>query len=311
MSLVRIGASPSTVEIVVVDDGSKVPVKPPLPWVRVVRTPGIERSRARNLGAVAASGRFLLFLDDDMEVLPGWIDAHLAKHQEGPDPLLVVGSVQLPDEWLNTPYGRFRSELEVSGLPAAGPASPSVCTAQNMSMERRCFLGAGGFDPKISSAEDQDLASRVMKTGINVYYEPSARAIHHDSNRDMVSYGRRHEWGARAMAPFLRRYPTRPENLVRTDLAVPWVRLPPRRWPGRMVRVAMAYSPVLWAIEAGVSALERLPFSDGARFRFYRLLLGLRLLRGFRQGLATVRAAPPLPGSSGRSPSWCRHLAGP
>lgn len=285
-------------EVVVVDDGSTPPLTlDPKADLRIIRTEGIERSRARNAGALAARGERLLFVDDDITVRPDFVVHHLAGMAEFGD-VITVGRISLPAEWAGSPFGRFRRLIEDPGERLRGfVGEKNFCTAANMSIDRSRFLALGGFDPAILSAEDQDLALRFCETGGRIVYLPEADGIHRDSVADMATYGRRHEWGARAMAPYLRRYPDRPENRLRADLAAPWIRLPPTRWPGRLARLSLACPPAVLSIEAGVSALESLPVSDGARFHFYRLLLGLRLLRGFRQGLATVRAAPPLPAS--------------
>jgi GT2 family glycosyltransferase len=69
-------------EVIVVDDGSVVPVGPTellpvAPPVRLIRNaPGIGRSAARNAGAAAARGDRLLFLDGDVLMSPEAVERH-------------------------------------------------------------------------------------------------------------------------------------------------------------------------------------------------------------------------------------------
>lgn len=68
-----------SIEIVVVDDGSAIPVNPE-PGVRYIRN-DVSRgvSAARNQGLAAATGAWIAFLDDDDELLPGFAEASLAR----------------------------------------------------------------------------------------------------------------------------------------------------------------------------------------------------------------------------------------
>lgn len=291
----------SGAEVVVVDDGSTPPLSPSdEPDLRIIRTEGIERSRARNAGAVAAQGDRLIFVDDDITVGREFVLQHLAGSQEFGE-VITVGRISLPSLWEASPFGRFRRLIEDPGQnrPRGFVDETNFCTAANMSIDRRRFLSLGGFDPAILSGEDQDLALRFCEAGGRLVYLPEADVIHRDSVADISAYGRRHEWGARAMAPFVRRYADRPENAVRADLATPLRLLPLRRWPGRIARLSLSRAPILASMEAGVRIAEGIPIPDGMRFALYRLILGLRLFRGFRQGLSETREAPPLPSPIG------------
>jgi glycosyltransferase involved in cell wall biosynthesis len=110
----------SEYEIVVVDDGSR-----PLPessWLQdraqctLVRLGGRERSAARNFGAQVAGADLLVFLDDDVTVDSGFLEAHLAAHREW-EGALVVGAIRLHKAALRRPFARFRQALERQGIP--------------------------------------------------------------------------------------------------------------------------------------------------------------------------------------------------
>ena len=77
--------SPAAFEVILVADGCTddtaglAAVEWPIP-VRVLEQPHGGPASARNRGAAAAAGDLLIFLDDDIEVVPGFVSAHVAAH---------------------------------------------------------------------------------------------------------------------------------------------------------------------------------------------------------------------------------------
>jgi len=278
-------------EIIVVDDNSVPPVAlPPSvedPRVTLVRLDDIERSAARNTGATAAAGEWLVFLDDDMTVEENFLSCHLSAHMTWPN-TLVVGSIRLPDETALTAFGRFRQRLEDQGLPQKpGLVSmPNFCTAANMSLSRKLFLETGGFDGTIVSSEDQDFALRHTSGGGRIAFLPEANAIHRDDALDIRSYCRRAEWGSLHMMPFCRRYPDWRDNVERDRVNGP-VRLsaPISETARKVVKVALTLRPVAALLFRAASVLERAAPNSRALDRVYRLLLGIHIFRGYRRGL--------------------------
>ena len=295
--LLEAGSS-SQFEVVVVDDGSNPPLSLDLTaGVRIVRTPGIERSRARNLGAATATGSLVIFLDDDNTVSPDFVGAHERAAKEFGN-VIGVGGISAQAEMARSPFGRFRWLIEGPSQihPRGFVAQKNFCTAANMSMRRETFLSLGGFDPAIVSSEDQDLALRFSDRGGKLVFVPEATVLHRDSNSDLASYCRRHEWGARAMAPFIRRYPDWADNKPRVRFE--------RGFGGAhtvgeqsafLVRLALSQPALVRILLRSAAACERAGCGDRLLFPVYHVLLGLHLFRGFREGLSQVKAAPALP----------------
>lgn len=284
-------------EVVVIDDGSDSPLSITFPGVQVIRTEGIERSRARNLGACSAKGDLLIFLDDDITVRPDFVEIHENAAGEFGD-VLCVGGISVPPEIAQSAFGRFRHLIEnPSQAHSRGPvAEKNFCTAQNMSMRKDTFLSMGGFDPNIVSSEDQDLALRFSARKGRIVFLPEASAVHRDINADVAAYCRRNEWGSRAMAPFLRRYPEREDNRHRLRFESGFSGAETVRDRVEFAaRAVLSRRPILRLLLAAAAALERGGASDRALFPMYRVLLGLHLFRGFRRGLSEVKHPPPLP----------------
>ncbi|SNR70342.1 mycofactocin biosynthesis glycosyltransferase MftF [Blastococcus mobilis] len=175
-------ADPATrhLPVIVVDDGSTVPV-PTAHGVRVLR---FDRSRgpaaARNAGLRAAPTPFVAFLDSDCVPRPGWLQ-RLRPHLD--DPRLAVVApriVALPDAgrgWF-TPYEAAVSALDMGAHPAAvRPGSAVSYVPSAALLARRAALGAP-FDEDMPVAEDVDLIWRLTAAGWRVRYEPGAAVAH-------------------------------------------------------------------------------------------------------------------------------------
>jgi mycofactocin system glycosyltransferase len=180
--LAALRADPVTagLPVLVVDDGSAVPVAD-LPGVRVVRHPtALGPAAARNAGLRAVSTPLVAFLDSDCVPMPGWLDLllpHLA------DPRLAVVApriVALPGgerTWL-VPYEAAVSALDMGPSPAGVRPLSSVSYVPSAALlARRAALGPG-FDATMRVAEDVDLMWRLTGAGWRVRYEPAAAVAH-------------------------------------------------------------------------------------------------------------------------------------
>ncbi len=184
--------APPNAEIVLVDQSRAAAVRDTAAWVvrradrrlqhLVLRPEGLPR--ARNAGLAATTGAVVLFLDDDVTLLPGCLASHLAGYR---DPTVggVVGRILedrlQPNAWWTTNRigvgGRIRTRLD-------GPDPVEVATLKgaNMSVRRLAVTQAGPFDPGFAGTsllEDADLSARLRKVGWRLRYCPDAGVRHH------------------------------------------------------------------------------------------------------------------------------------
>src|ERR1044071_2116853 len=274
----RQDATSADYEIIIVDDNSVPPVElqeieggPDTLLIRLGRN---ERSAARNTGAEKARGDVLIFVDDDMKVGGDFISNHRRAHERHAG-ALVVGSVRLPREALETPFGRFRQEIEDTSLPhASGPTSiQNFCTVAHMSIVKGLFEQLGRFDASISSGEDQDLALRHTERGGQIVFVAEAAAVHDDDALDIRSYCRRVEWGAEQLVPFCQRYPDWPDNVERAQVNGP-LRLgrePARRSVRKLIKLALRPRLAARVVFAVASLLESVAPESRALNFGYRL----------------------------------------
>lgn len=177
--------------VVIVDDGSAVPVAPPTdfqldgcaaPTVTLVRH---ESSRgpaaARNTGLAAATTDFVAFLDSDVVPRKGWLEVVLSHFADPSVGLVAPRIVALePEGSALARYENARSSLDLGRregpVTAGGPVSyvPSAALVAR----RRALTECRGFDESMHVAEDVDLCWRLQDAGWRLRYEPVAHVAH-------------------------------------------------------------------------------------------------------------------------------------
>ncbi len=154
-----------------------------------------------NTGAQLAQGKYLLFLNNDTEVLAGWLDELVLTFENQPQAGLVGSQLLYPDGRLQEAGGIVFSDA--SGWNYGRLDSPDAPEYQHL-REATYISGAsimitadlfkqlGCFDQRYKPAyyEDTDLAFAVRKAGYKVFYQPHSRVIHFEgvsSGTDLTS----------------------------------------------------------------------------------------------------------------------------
>jgi len=160
----------------------------PLRWVFLPVAQG--QANARNIGAQAAIGNFIAFLDDDTLPAPEWLERHLLAHVADSEWTRVVRgktwhsfgpSHSTIERFLRDE--RVRTDAEFSAR-AADVTIRECCVGVNCSLSRQAFLDAAGFDAKLKDMdEDMELGARMFLRGARFVYEPGAMVEHRDTKR--------------------------------------------------------------------------------------------------------------------------------
>jgi len=181
------------IETIVVDNGSNDGtaefVRTRFPWVRLV-TLDVNRGFAggNNVGAEAARGRFVAFLNNDTCAEPGWMRALLAGIDEAAGFALVTSRiVYMHDPQVIDSAGdgvlRWGAAFKRHhGEPAASATDTQevfgMCGAACM-MPKAVFDELGGFDEDFfASHEDVDLSYRARLRGYRCRYVADAVVRH-------------------------------------------------------------------------------------------------------------------------------------
>ena len=156
----------ASVEVVIVNDSGReltTPGSPPAgPRLAVITTNRRRQSVARNVGAAAARGQYLLFLDDDDQLMPGALAALFSVLVEEPDLIVAYGGVTFVDG--------ARKALGALNLGASGNCASHMLAGALISfgsalIRDDVFWAVGAIDPRLTTGEEVDLFRRLAMVG--------------------------------------------------------------------------------------------------------------------------------------------------
>jgi O-antigen biosynthesis protein len=194
-------------EVIVVNDGSTdhssviaLDFK-----VRLISTENRGLSSARNTGLEAATGEFVVYIDDDAYPDPDWL-AYVALSFKrfdyaavgGPN-VAPVGDGMVAECVVNAPGGPVQvllNDREAEHIPGC-----------NMAFRKECLTKIGGFDPEFRVAgDDVDVCWRILQMGWKIGFSPGALVWHHRRN-SLSAYWRQQRGYGKAEALLERKWP--------------------------------------------------------------------------------------------------------
>lgn len=167
------------------------------PRIRILTYSGktFNYSAINNFGVQQAKGEYLLFLNNDIEVItPDWIEQMLGNCQR-PEVGIVGAKLYYPDNTIQH-AGIIIGIGGIAGHAFLGLARAksgylhkaslqmdySAVTAACMMMKAEAFRKAGGFEEKLTVAfNDVDLCLRTVEQGWLVVYDPHVEMYHYES----------------------------------------------------------------------------------------------------------------------------------
>jgi glycosyltransferase involved in cell wall biosynthesis/peptidoglycan/xylan/chitin deacetylase (PgdA/CDA1 family) len=309
---------PDELEVIVVSDGSTDSSRAFVATLAdgaAFRLTYVERMRmgaaaARNAGVAAATGRLLLFLDDDFTCPPGLVRTHVLAHAGAEPPSVVFGRIEvdpaspptLVADATRLWYRQYFGEMPVG---VQKQLHQHIWLISNSSMPRSLFLEHGGFDEEMPwPREDVEFGLRLFESGVPLVYDPAAVAAELVTAR-AVAYARGAGRAAGAAEVVLTRKHAsfRPSSLL-TPIGKTFFK--------RRLRRALVASPV--PLEAlfgpAIVPLERFARRTSVRSAGVRLMGFWHHLEAQRSAQRTLNG--PLASEFGRTvPVLMYHHVGP
>lgn len=171
-------------EIIIVNDSSTdgcclfLKELVPAQQISLISSPGLGAARARNLGAQAARGEYLIFCDAHITVPEEWLENLLSNfhHPEVGAVSPAIASMEHPDHigcgqtWNDRLETVWLPPLKIQGLKTV-PLLPGGCLAVRADI----FRQVGGFDQGfiVWGYEDVELSLKLWLFGYKLYVNPS------------------------------------------------------------------------------------------------------------------------------------------
>jgi glycosyltransferase involved in cell wall biosynthesis len=278
-------------EVIVVDDGStddtSSVIHEEYPFsLRYVRQTNQGDAIARNLGAQESKGELLIFLDDDITVVPDFIASMVREHR-GYERLIVVGTLQPVVADQRSPFQELNAQTwHIEEMDFTG------CLSGILSIRRNDYLRLGMMQPVTNSGSsvwcDAEFAYRAHLQGFSFKRSPTAIGYHDDTALyDLVTHCRRMHRAAKTAVVLFQRHPPLLQSILmfhdKTPIA--WGQDPPRLITRKLARHVASSRPALWGLEQIVSLLEQHYPSPILLRPLYRWIIGGYIFRGYREGL--------------------------
>jgi GT2 family glycosyltransferase len=198
-------------EVIVADDSSTDETGKILDHVgniRVIRNGcNLQFLKNCNRAARLASGKYLLFLNNDTNVQKNWLSRLLEPAEKDPAVGMVGAKLVYPDGRLQEAGGIIWSDgsgwnygwFDDPQKPQYNyPREPDYVSGACLLIRRDLWEKTGGFDERFAPAyyEDTDLAFQVRSLGYKVIYQPESVVVHFEgisSGTDPDAGTKRHQ----------------------------------------------------------------------------------------------------------------------
>ena len=185
-------------EIIVINDFKNAKLRiDEHPQISIYDNPKQGVASARNLGASIATGKVLLFIDDDMLINKNALDKCLAALHETNNSVINSDWIYPPTETerlKKIQFGRFLINSNFTSLE--GWCAPmkwekhalllnSGITSQFLMLYKSDYLESGGYNDAFPFAgfEDYDLGVKLMKNGLKCYINTNCIVFHNEIDR--------------------------------------------------------------------------------------------------------------------------------
>ncbi len=145
--------------------------------LQLIKTVNKNLAASRNVGLPHCTGAIVAMTDDDAEVFPDWVTQHKRQHADHPEAGVMGGQVigvssgsQLLSQL---------ADLVTFPLPSAAGYIRHNLPGVNVSYKRAVLDQVGLQDETLFRGEDVDFNWRIKQLGVQIYFHPDIKVIHH------------------------------------------------------------------------------------------------------------------------------------
>lgn len=261
-------------------------------------------AEARNFGARKSQAEFLVFLDDDILVEPGYLTYLIQSHEMSHNKI-VIGIWKLWDAE-RTSLSRAINSLFAPGDDDLHSLQSDLSTethtttevefrdvySNNMSLRREAYFKIGMMEsldfPGSSMWCDLDFTYRAYRQGFEFRRTNRAICWHRDHvifNLD--DYKKRMRTAAYRAVILFQKYPELPAylSMFYDKTPIRWSQDPPLLIARKVARFITSSHPTLWSMEQIAHALEKRYPASFILPSLYRYIVGSYIFQGYREGL--------------------------
>lgn len=172
-------------EVIVVDDGSPMDIQPIVTSfvdklnVQLIKQSNSGPAKARNTGAEAAVGRFLVFTDDDCQPHSDWLKAFYFGFQTAPDSMLGGHTINKLSDNIYAEASQLLIDYLYQYYSLDGQKH-LFFTSNNIALPKELFKTIGCFSINfpLAAGEDREFCDRLIEAGYSLKYIPEAKINH-------------------------------------------------------------------------------------------------------------------------------------
>jgi glycosyltransferase involved in cell wall biosynthesis len=161
---------------------------------KVIQVRG-ERTKAKNVGLRHAKGKYVLFIDSDMELTPTVVEDCVRLAESNPN----IGSRIIPERSVGNNYWAKVRDFERSFYAGTPIESPRF-------FRRDLALKAGGFDVDIVFYEEATLPYKIEKMGYDVGARINSYILHHEEKFSLVKWLKKKYYYGKSAFIYKQRY---------------------------------------------------------------------------------------------------------
>jgi len=161
---------------------------------RIIQDNG-ERTKAKNIGLKHAKGKYVLFIDSDMELNKKVVEecVNLIESDKS------IGGVIIPERSIGDSFW-----VKVRDFERSFYAESEVESARFFG--RDLALKVGGFDEDVVFFEESTLPQKIEKLGYNVKARIRAEILHHEENFSLLKWLKKKYYYGKTASKYLKRY---------------------------------------------------------------------------------------------------------